>query len=100
MASIYAFNPAYTQTDSISVTTSTGSTACGAGSQSICLTSTTSQLCYVRVGPTGTAATVADMPILGNSQVILTKDIGHTTVAAITPTGSTTLLCTPGEGKL
>ena len=100
MASIYAFNPAYTQTDSISVTTSTGSTASGAGSPSICLTNTTSQLCYVRVGPTGTAATVADMPILGNSQVILTKDIDHTTVAAITPTGSTTLLCTPGEGKL
>jgi hypothetical protein len=100
MASIYAFNPAYTQTDSISVTTSTSSTACGVGLHSICLTNTTSQLCYARVGPIGTVATATDMPVLGNSQVILTKDIDHTTVAAITPTGTTTLLCTPGEGKL
>jgi hypothetical protein len=100
MASMYAFNPAYTQTNSISVTTTTASTACGVGSQSICLTNTTSQLCYARVGPTGTTATAADMPVLGNSQVILTKDIDHTTLAAITPTGTTTLLCTPGEGKL
>lgn len=100
MATTIAFNPAYTQTDSVSVTTSSDSTLCGQGSSSLCLTNTTSQLCYVRVGVAGVAATTADFPVLGNSQMIITKDVEHTTVAAITPTGTTTLLVTPGDGKL
>jgi hypothetical protein len=99
MATQIAFNPAYTQTDAISVTTTSAATACGVGSSSLCLTNSTSQLCFVRVGASGIAATANDMPVPGNSQIIITKDIDHTTVAAITPTGTTTLYVTPGEGK-
>lgn len=99
MALTTAFNPAYTQGASISVTTTSASAAKGVGSKSMYLLNTGSTLCYVRVGPTDVAATTADLPVPPNIPIVIGKDQDHTTVAAITASSTTTLLIIPGEGK-
>lgn len=97
MASKYAFNPAYTQGVSVSPAAAAASSTIGKGSKALCLTNTGVNVCYVRTGPSGVAATAADYPILGGAQVIITKDEQHDTASYISPLG-TTLHIIPGEG--
>jgi hypothetical protein len=55
--------------------------------------------CRAADASTGTvAATAADYPVLGGSQVTLTKDGDMDTVSAITASGTTSLHVIPGEG--
>jgi hypothetical protein len=100
MAINTAFMPAYSQGKSISVTTTSASTTVPQNSMSLYLLNTGSTLCYVRVGPTGTAALTTDFPVPPNIPIVIGKDVQFNTVAAITATSTATLLLIPGEGKL
>lgn len=100
MALTTAFNPAYTQGASISVTTTSAAAVRGRGAKSMFLLNTGLTLCYVRIGPDGVAATTSDLPVPPNIPMVIGKDQDHTTVAAITASSTSTLLVIPGEGKL
>jgi hypothetical protein len=100
MAINTAFNPAYTQGASISVTTTTASATLGKGAKSLYLLNTGDATCFVRVGPAGTVATVNDLPVPAGFPIVIGKDQDHDTVAAITASATATLLVIPGEGKL
>lgn len=97
MASKYAFNPAYTQGVSVSPAAVAASSTIGRGSKSLCFTNTGVNVCYVRVGTSGVAATTADYAVLGGTQTVVTKDQDRDTVSYISPLG-TTLHIIPGEG--
>jgi hypothetical protein len=92
------FNPAYTQGQTISVTSTSAPITIGRGSMSLVLTNLGTTTCYVRVSTGTVAATTADYPVLGNSQVSITKDGDMNTVSAITASGTTSLHVIPGEG--
>ena len=92
------FNPAYTQGATISVTTTSAAAVRGKGSQTLCLTNLGTTACYVRVSTGTVAATTADYPVLGGSQVTITKDGDMDTVSAITASGTTSLHVIAGEG--
>jgi hypothetical protein len=92
------FNPAYTQGQTISVTSTSAPITIGRGSMSLCLSNLDTTVCYVRVSTGTVAATVADYPVLGGSQVTITKAQDMDTVSAITASGTTSLHVIPGEG--
>jgi hypothetical protein len=92
------FNPAYTQGQTISVTSTSAPITIGRGSMSLVLTNLDTTTCYVRVSTGTVAATTADYPVLGGSQVSITKDGDMNTVSAITASGTTSLHVIPGEG--
>jgi hypothetical protein len=98
MAVLETFNPAYTQGATISVTTTSAAAVRGLGSKTICLTNLGTTTVYVRVSSGTIAATTADYPVLGGSQVTITKDQDHNTVSAITASGTSSLHVIPGEG--
>ena len=92
------FNPAYTQGQTISVTSTSAPITIGRGSMSLVLTNLGTTPCYVRVSTGTVAATAADYPVLGGSQVSINKDGDMNTVSAITASGTTSLHVIPGEG--
>lgn len=98
MSVVQTFNPAYTQGTTISVTTTSAAVLRGRGSQSLCLTNLGTTVCYVRVSSGTVAATAADYPVLGGSQVTITKAEDMDTVSAVTASGTTSLHVMPGEG--
>jgi hypothetical protein len=65
---------------------------------SLVLTNLGATPCYVRVSTGTVAATTADYPVLGGSQVSINKDGDMNTVSAITASGTTSLHVIPGEG--
>lgn len=95
---LQTFNPAYTQGQTLSVTTTSAPLTIGRGSMSLCLTNLSTTACYVRVSTGTVAATTADYPVLGGAQVTITKDQDMNTVSAITASGTTSLHVIPGEG--
>lgn len=98
MAVLETFNPVYTQGQTLSVTTTSGALTIGKGAKTLCLTNLGTTACYVRVSTGTVAATTADYPVLGGSQVTITKDGDMDTVSAITSSGTTSLHVIPGEG--
>jgi hypothetical protein len=92
------FNPAYTQGQTISVTSTSAPITIGRGSMTLCLTNLTTTACFVRVSTGTVAATAADYPVLGSAQVTITKAQDMDTVSAITASGTTSLHVIPGEG--
>lgn len=98
MALTAAFTPTGT-TESISVTTSSGTaTLTEANSSQLLLTNEGSTICYWTWGNGSATATAADTPILGESALIVSKPSQYDTIAAITSSGTTTLKITPGQG--
>lgn len=95
---LQTFNPAYTQGQTISVTTTSAPITIGRGSTSLVLTNLGTTACYVRVSTGTVAATATDYPVLGGSQVSINKDGDMNTVSAITASGTTSLHVIPGEG--
>ena len=95
---IETFAPAYTQGQTISVTSTSAPITIGRGSASLVLTNLGTTACYVRVSTGTVAATTADYPVLGGSQVSINKDGDMNTVSAITASGTTSLHVIPGEG--
>lgn len=98
MAVLETFNPAYTQGQTLSVTSTSGPLTIGRGAASLCLTNLGTTTCYVRVSSGTVAATAADYPVLGGSQVTITKAQDMDTVSALTASGTTSLHVIPGEG--
>jgi hypothetical protein len=98
MAVVQTFNPAYTQGQTISVTSTSAPITIGRRSASLCLSNLGTTACYVRVSTGTVAATAADYPVLGGSQVTITKGEDMDTVSAITASGTTDLHVIPGEG--
>lgn len=95
---LQTFNPAYTQGQTLSVTTTSAPLTIGRGSMSLCLTNLGSQPVYVRVSTGTVAATTADYALLASSQVTITKDQNMDTVSAITASSTSSLHVIPGEG--
>lgn len=98
MAILETFDPAYTRGQTISVTSTSAPITIGLGTKSLCLTNLGTTACYVRVSTGTVAATAADYPVLGGSQVTITKSQDMDTVSAVTASGTTSLHVIPGEG--
>jgi hypothetical protein len=94
---LQTFNPAYTKGVVVSPGAASARTLIGAGQGALLLTNTGSNICYVRAGGAAVVATTADVPVLPNSQVSITKTIDDAYVAYISASG-TTLQVLPGEG--
>jgi|MudIll2142460700_1097286.scaffolds.fasta_scaffold1541597_1 hypothetical protein len=67
--------------------------------KSIRLVNSGANICHVRVGEGAQTATTADTPVLPNSELILHRQEGETTVAYISASG-TTLHIQTGEGGI
>lgn len=71
----------------------------GKGSKTLCITNLSSSVwSYVAVGDSDVTATAADYPIPPGSQVSISKNQDHDTVAHIAPAGGGSLHIIPGEG--
>jgi hypothetical protein len=92
------FNPAYTQGQTISVTSTSAPITIGRGSKSLCLSNLGNQPVFVRVSTGTVAATTADYPVMPLAQVTITKDQDMDTVSAITSSSTSSLHVLPGEG--
>lgn len=66
-------------------------------SKSVRLVNAAAGICHVRIGEGAQVATVADIPVLPNSDLVVSKAEGHDTVAYISAAG-TTLHIQTGEG--
>jgi hypothetical protein len=96
--SIMPFRP--TGTILASATTGSRYVALAGGGDSVVVTNTTGSLAYVRFGSdANVVATVADMPVLPNSRVMLGVNsiIGY--AAVVLATGAGSVLFTRGDGS-
>ena len=98
MTILAPFMPAYTRGVTVAPGTTSAATTVGEGAKSLCLTNLGSVTCYVRAGLAGISATIADYPVLPNTQVTIEKFQDFTTVAYITASGTGSLHIIPGEG--
>lgn len=98
----YPFKPCDGSTVSLSVTSVSSNAYLGSiSSSTFLLTNPGSSLCYTRFGVSGVAATIADLPLLPNSAIVVSRNaMRDLYLAAITDSGSTTTLKgTPGNGE-
>jgi hypothetical protein len=95
-----SFQPAYGSGVTVAPTgTSASSTFTVVSSESVVLTNLDSVLTvYVRVGEGAQTATLADYPVLPNTQVSLSKARYENTVAYRTSSGTGSLHIIPGRG--
>src|ERR1700722_8738292 len=98
LGSVSPFRP--TGTVSVSVSGVSANAALSGGGDSVVVTNTTNALAYIRFGsdPTVTAST-ADMPILANGRMILSINSLISCAAAVSPTGSGSILFSRGDGS-
>jgi hypothetical protein len=99
LGSVSPFRP--TGTVSISVGGASANTPLSGGGDSVVVTNTTTGVAYIRFGsdPTVTAS-MADMPVLGGSRLILSINSLISYAAAISPSGSGVLLFSRGDGSI
>jgi hypothetical protein len=98
IGSVSPFRP--TGTSTVSASGSSTSILLAGGGDSVVVTNTSSALAYVAFGSDSTiTASVADMPILANSRVILSINSLISYAAAITPSGSGAVLFSRGDGS-
>lgn len=98
MTVLTTFLPAFKSGKTIAATAATASTALGADTSSLTLTNLSTEAVYVAVGDSSVVAAATDYPVLGGTQVSISKDQRATHVAAICPTGASTLNIISGEG--
>jgi hypothetical protein len=98
LGSVSPFRP--TGTISVSVGSVSANAPLSGGGDSVVVTNTTGALGYVRFGsdPTVTAST-ADMPVLAGGRLILSINSLISYVAAISPSGSGSILFSRGDGS-
>ena len=96
--SVTPFRP--TGTVSISVGTTSTSVPLAGGGDSVVVTNITASLAYVRFGadPSVTAS-MADMPVLPNTHVMLAVNSLIAYAAAVLTSGSGTILLSRGDGS-
>jgi len=92
------FAPAYGSGVTVAPGVASAEQVIGAGRKTLMLTNLGSVTCYVRVGFTSVAATVADCPILAGSQVTISKSEDASKVSFVTAAGATSLHIMEGEG--
>jgi hypothetical protein len=99
LGSVSPFSPIATA--ALVVDTSSAVVRLASGGDSVLVTNTTSALAYVRFGsdPSVSASSV-DMPIMANSQALLSVNTLVSFAAAILAAGSGTILFTRGEGSI
>ena len=98
LGSVSPFRP--TGTISVSVGSVSANARLSGGGDSVVVTNTTSALAYVRFGSDATVtASTADMPILAGSKVILSVNSLIIYAAAISPSGSGSILFSRGDGS-
>jgi H2-forming N5,N10-methylenetetrahydromethanopterin dehydrogenase-like enzyme len=96
--SIMPFRP--TGTVSLAAGTNSASVALAGGGDSVVVTNITTSLAYVRFGADpSVAATVADMPVLAGSRVMLGVNSLIEYAAAVLVSGSGNVLLTRGDGS-
>ena len=98
MDKIETFAPAYTQGIAVSPGAASANSVIPRMTTSLCITSRNSVECFVRVGPSGIAATTADYLVPPNGQVTISKFRDYDTIAYIAPAGGGSLHIIPGEG--
>ncbi|MDR3532823.1 MAG: hypothetical protein P4L90_19995 [Rhodopila sp.] len=99
LGSVSPFRP--TGTVSVSAGNVSANVPLSGGGDSLVVTNTSNALAYIKFGsdPTVTASS-ADMPILASSRLILSVNSLITYAAAITPSGSGTVLFSRGDGSI
>jgi hypothetical protein len=99
MAVQAAFNPAYGSGVTVTPGAESASSTVGLGNKALVVTNLSATVVsYVRVGKGETTATTADYPVLPSSQIALSKDGDHDTVAYMAPAGGGSLHIMGGEG--
>jgi hypothetical protein len=97
LGSVSPFRP--TGTVSVSVGNVSANTYLLGGGDSVVVTNTTGALTYIRFGSDSTVtASISDMPILAGSRLILSVNSLISYAAAISPSGSGTILFSRGDG--
>jgi hypothetical protein len=90
----------HTGTVGVSVGASSSSVALSGGGDTIVATNTTTSLAYIRFGSDPTvAASTSDMPVLPGSRLILSINSLISYAAAISPSGSGSILFSRGDGS-
>ena len=98
LGSVSPFRP--TGTVSVSVSNVSSNTPLSGGGDSIVVTNATTSLGYVRFGSDMTVtASTTDMPVLAGSRVILSINSLISYAAAISPSGSGSILFSRGDGS-
>jgi len=99
LGSISPFRP--TGTISVSVGSVSANASLSGGGDSVVVTNTTSALAFVRFGSDHTVtASTADMPILAGSKLILSVNSLISYAAAVSPSGSGSILFSRGDGSI
>jgi hypothetical protein len=97
LGSVSPFRP--TGTVSVSVGNVSANTYLLGGGDSVVVTNTTGALTYIRFGSDSTVtASISDMPILAGSRLILSVNSLISYAAAISPSGSGSILFSRGDG--
>jgi hypothetical protein len=98
LGSVSPFRP--TGTISISVGSVSANAPLSGGGDTVVVTNTTSALAYIRFGSDSTVtASTADMPILAGNRLILSVNSLISYAAAISPSGSGSVLFSRGDGS-
>lgn len=90
------FTPAYGSGQTVSPGAAAAAVTLNQGDQSVVLTNTGANICYVRISDAGNATT-ADYPIVAGAQVCLTKGSDQQRLSHISATGTTLHIIT-GNG--
>lgn len=94
-----SFQPSYGSGVTVAPNGTSASSTLGLGSESVVLTNLDSVLTvYVRIGEGAQTATLADYPVLPNTQVSLSKGRHENTVAYRTSSGTGSLHIIAGRG--
>jgi hypothetical protein len=98
IGSITPFRP--TGTASLSAGTSSAAVPLTGGGDSVVVTNTSASLAYVRFGADpSVSASIADMPVMANSRMMLSVNSLVSYAAAVLAAGSGTVLFTRGDGS-
>jgi hypothetical protein len=99
LGSVSPFRP--TGTVSVSASALSASVRLSGGGDTVVVTNTTSSLAYIRFGSDpSVAASTSDMPILGSSRLILSVNSLISYAAAVSPSGTGSVLFSRGDGSL
>ena len=99
LGSVSPFRP--TGTVSVSVSNVSANACLFGGGDFVVVTNATNALAYVRFGSDPTVmASNSDMPILGNSRLILSVNSLISYAAAVSPSGTGNILFSRGDGSL
>jgi hypothetical protein len=99
LGSVSPFRP--TGTVSVSVGNLSSNVLLSGGGDTVVVTNTTTALAFIRFGSDRTiTASIADMPILAGSRLILSVNSLISYAAAISPAGSGSILFSRGDGSI